>query len=61
MQVQRNLDLQEKAVYVSATKHRLVMCIAKQVREIMFHKLTPEEQIDCRVLLWAKKLNCRPA
>ena len=35
-QVRRNLDLQEKPVYVSPSKHRAVLRITKQVLESVF-------------------------
>ena len=40
-QVRRNLATQEKAVYVSPSKHRQVQRVVKRVREIVFEKFTP--------------------
>jgi hypothetical protein len=45
-QVQQNLALNVRAVYVFLSKHSSVMRIAKQVRETVFAKLARAERIN---------------
>ena len=42
-QVRRNIAVQEKAVYVSPSKHRQVQRVVKRVRETVFEKFTSGE------------------
>ena len=45
-QVRRNIATQEKAVYVSPSKHRQVQRVVKRVRETVFEKFTSGERVD---------------
>ena len=45
-QVRRNLATQEKAVYVSPSKHRQVQRVVKRVRETVFEKFTSGERVE---------------
>ena len=45
-QVRQNISVQEKAIYVSPSKHRQVQRVVKRVRETVFEKFTSGERVQ---------------